>query len=65
MGWDAWRYLIFGTLFWGTIYGVMSGGFSSKFFPAFLNGIMWAIPFIAIAIIGEIFDLFKRGEDKK
>ena len=65
MGWDAWRYLIFGTLFWGTIYGVMSGGFSSKFFPAFLNGIMWAIPFIAITIIGEIFDLFKRGEDKK
>jgi hypothetical protein len=43
----------------------MGGGFSSKFFPAFLNGIMWAIPFIALVVIGEIFGLFKKGEDKK
>ena len=65
MGWETWKYLILGTLFWGSIYGVMGGGFSSKFFPAFLNGIMWAIPFIALAVIGEIFGLFDRGKDKK
>jgi len=65
MGWETWKYLILGTLFWGSIYGVMGGGFSSKFFPAFLNGIMWAIPFIALVVIGEIFGLFKKGEDKK
>ncbi len=65
MGWGAWKYLILGTLFWGSIFGVIGGGFSSKFFPAFLNGIMWAIPFIALAGICEIFGLFKRGEDKK
>jgi len=65
MGWETWKYLILGTLFWGSIYGVLGGGFSSKFFPAFLNGIMWAIPFIGLVVIGEIFGLFKKGEDKK
>jgi len=65
MGKEAWKYLILGTLFWGSIFGVMGGGFSSKFFPAFLNGIMWAIPFIAIVVIGEAFGLFDKGKDKK
>ena len=65
MGWETWKYLILGTLFWGSIYGVMGGGFSSKFFPAFLNGIMFAVPFIAIALIGEVFGLFDKGKDKK
>ncbi len=65
MGKDALKYLILGTLFWGSIFGVMGGGFSSKFFPAFLNGIMWAIPFIAIVVIGEVFGLFNKGKDKK
>jgi hypothetical protein len=41
----------------------MGGGFSSKFFPAFLSGIMWAILFIVLAVIGEIFGLFDRGKD--
>jgi hypothetical protein len=54
-----------GTLFWGSIFGVIGGGFPSKFFPAFLNGIMWVIPFIGLVVIGEIFGLFKKGEDKK
>ncbi len=65
MGKEAWKYLILGTLFWGSIFGVMGGGFSSKFFPAFLNGIMWAIPFITIVVIGEVFGLFNKGKDKK
>ena len=63
MGWDAWKYLILGTLFWGSIYGVMGGGFSSKFFPAFLNGIMWAIPFIAL-VVGYLIGVARKENDE-
>lgn len=62
---DGWKYLLGGVLFWGTFYGILGGGFTSKFFTSFIYGTMWALPFLVLVAIAKVFGLFDKGKDKK